>query len=116
MYTESMDDCLFCKIVAREIPASIRYETAEVLAFDDIHPKAATHILIIPKQHVDRLSAVTEAESDALTQLLPAIANIAQHLNLDGFRVRLNNGQIYGQTVPHLHLHLLSGQGAQGVV
>lgn len=108
-----MADCLFCKIVTKEVPATVRYETEAVLAFDDIHPKAETHILVIPKRHFDRLSAVPDSELAALNVLLPAVRDVAKQLGLNGYRLSLNNGEGYGQTVPHLHLHLLSGQGAQ---
>lgn len=111
-----MNDCLFCKIVTREVPATIRYETDEVLAFDDIHPKAETHILVIPKHHVSRLSQASDAELPALVPLWAAVRDIAKELNLDGYHVSMNNGEKYGQTVPHLHLHLLSGQGIKTMV
>lgn len=111
-----MNDCLFCKIVAKEIPSNIRYETDEVLAFDDIHPKADVHIILIPKHHVARLSEATDADLPALQPLWAALRDLGAKLHLDGYRVRMNNGEAYGQTIAHLHLHLLSGQHAEEVV
>jgi len=111
-----MNDCLFCKIIQREVPATIRYETDEVIAFNDIKPKAETHILVVPKHHVSRLS---ETENEDLPRLIPlwaAVRDIAKQEGLGGFQIHMNNGSEYGQTIPHLHLHLMSGQGAKPVV
>lgn len=111
-----MNDCLFCKIAAQEVLASIRYETDEVLAFDDIHPKADVHIVVIPKRHISRLSEASAEDLSALQPLWAALQDIGAQLHLEEYRVRMNNGAAYGQTIAHLHLHLLSGQRTEEVV
>ena len=106
-----MSDCLFCKIAAGEIPSNKVYEDESVLAFRDINPQAPTHILVIPKQHVaDSAAQITEANSAAVAHCFEVIAKIAAQEGLsDGFRVITNSGHAAGQTVPHLHFHILAG-------
>ena len=106
-----MSDCLFCKIAAGEIPSKKVYEDESVLAFRDINPQAPTHILVIPKQHVaDSAAQITEANSAAVAHCFEVIAKIAAQEGLsDGFRVITNSGHAAGQTVPHLHFHILAG-------
>ena len=104
--------CLFCKIVNREIPASIVYEDDELLAFNDITPQAPTHVLIVPKQHVATLNDL-QGEHDALVgAMVRRAAAIAQERGLDssGFRTVFNTNRDAGQTVFHIHLHLLGGR------
>lgn len=104
--------CLFCKIVNREIPASIVYEDDELLAFNDITPQAPTHVLIVPKQHVATLNDL-QAKHDALVgAMVRRAAAIAQERGLDasGFRTVFNTNRDAGQTVFHIHLHLLGGR------
>ena len=98
-----MTDCLFCKIAAGEIPSNKVYEDDDVLAFRDINPQAPTHILVIPKEHVaDSAAQITSGNE--------AVAKIAAREGLkDGFRVITNSGAAAGQTVPHLHFHILAG-------
>ncbi|MCL2301183.1 MAG: histidine triad nucleotide-binding protein [Firmicutes bacterium] len=107
-----MTDCLFCKIAAGEIPCNKAYEDADVLAFYDIHPQAPVHILVIPKAHAAAGAGEITAENSALAgKCFEAIAKLAGELDLSaGFRVVTNNGPAAGQTVPHLHFHLLAGK------
>jgi histidine triad (HIT) family protein len=102
--------CLFCKIIAKQIPASIVYEDEQVLAFNDISPQAPVHILVIPKQHVD---SVDQLEEQKVTgELLAVIRKLAKERGLDksGYRIVVNHGADAGQAVPHLHFHLLGGR------
>lgn len=106
-----MSDCLFCKIAAGEIPSSKVYEDERVLAFRDINPQAPVHILVIPKEHVaDSAAQITPANSGAVAACFEAIGKIAAQEGLSaGFRVISNAGAAAGQTVPHLHFHILAG-------
>ena len=104
-------DCLFCKIVAGEIPSTKVYEDDQVLAFRDIAPQAPTHILVIPKTHISSVADVTPENSDVIRhifEVIPAIA--AQEKLAGGFRVVSNCGCDAGQTVNHLHFHILGGK------
>ena len=109
-------DCLFCKIIAGEIPSNKVYEDEAVLAFYDIEPKAPVHVLIIPKTHLTGARDVTADNSDAVAAVFRAIPLIAQKLGVTDYRIVTNNGADAGQTVPHLHFHLLAGRvlGAMG--
>ncbi|MDD5947095.1 MAG: histidine triad nucleotide-binding protein [Oscillospiraceae bacterium] len=103
-------DCLFCKIIAGEIPSTKVYEDEFVYAFKDISPIAPIHYLFIPKQHISGAAAVTEENAEIVGKVFTAIAKVAAREHLDsGFRVITNNGADAGQTVPHLHFHLLAG-------
>jgi histidine triad (HIT) family protein len=109
-----MSDCLFCKIAANTIPVTRTYETDEVLAFPDINPQAPVHLLIIPKQHYASLAHTTRDETPLLGHLLAAAKHVAEQQGLaNGYRIVINTGEDGGQTVPHLHLHLL-GQRQMG--
>jgi len=103
-------DCLFCRIIRREIPATIVREDADTLAFRDIDPKAPTHVLVIPKAHVASLNEATDAAM--LGQLLLVARDIAAAEGIDtsGYRTVLNTGHDSGQTVHHVHVHLLGGR------
>ena len=106
-----MDNCLFCKIAAGEIPSSKVYEDDQVLAFRDIAPQAPVHILVIPKEHISSAAAITAENSDLAAACLEAAAKIAAQEKLDsGFRLISNCGADAGQTVPHLHVHILAGK------
>jgi len=107
-----MSDCIFCKIVAGEIPCNKVYETDTVLAFRDIAPMANTHIVVIPKVHAMQSAAEVNKENASLVaDCFLAIAEIARQEKLDGgFRVITNAGADAGQTVPHLHFHVLGGE------
>jgi histidine triad (HIT) family protein len=104
--------CLFCKIAAHEIKADIVYEDAHALAFRDINPVAPTHVLVIPKRHVVSLSDATEGDMELLGRLLLVARSVAEKLDLvnSGYRTVVNNGKDAGQSVFHLHLHVLAGR------
>jgi histidine triad (HIT) family protein len=105
-------DCLFCKIVAREIPADIVHESDSILAFRDIQPKAPTHILLIPKEHLPSLADVGDSHGDVLGELARAATHLARAEGIDrsGWRLVTNIGPDAGQSVDHLHFHLLGGR------
>ena len=103
--------CLFCKIIDREIPASIVYEDERVLAFNDINPQASTHVLVIPKQHVATLNDLDSAHDAIVGELVRRASAIAKERGIDaaGYRTVFNTNRDAGQTVFHIHLHLLGG-------
>ena len=105
-------DCLFCKIVSGEIPSTKVYEDDKVLAFKDINPLAPVHILVIPKEHIDSVAAVTAENSAVVAHIFEVIAQIAkeQGIDKDGFRVVSNCGENGCQSVKHLHFHILGGR------
>ncbi len=105
-----MSDCIFCKIATRAFPTSFRYEDDQVVAFDDIHPAAETHILIIPKQHLEKISDMQETDRPLMGHLLFAAKKIAEELDIPGYKLSLNVGPEGGQVVMHVHLHLLAGK------
>lgn len=106
-----MEECLFCKIAAGEIPANKLYEDEQVLAFYDIHPQAKVHFLVIPKHHIASAAALTEGDAALLGHIFAVIAQLAQQTGLEnGYRVVSNVGPDAGQTVPHLHFHVLGGE------
>lgn len=111
----SLHDCLFCRIVAGEIPNRTVYEDESVLAFHDINPEAPVHILIIPKQHLSSLTEVGEADQALLGYLQVCASKIARAVGLaeNGYRLVSNAGEDGGQTVNHLHYHLLGGRSMQ---
>lgn len=104
-------DCLFCKIARKEIPSKIVYEDADVFAFEDISPQAPTHILICPKKHFASLHEATAEDQSILGKLHVVAAQLARERNLlEGYRTVVNNGRGAGQSVFHLHVHLLGGR------
>ena len=104
-------DCLFCKIINGEIPSNKVYEDDQVFAFRDIEPQAPTHILIIPKQHINSAAELDESNSAVVAHIFEVAAKIAKQEGLDdGFRIVNNCGDIAGQTVKHLHFHLMGGR------
>jgi histidine triad (HIT) family protein len=104
-------DCLFCKIVAGTIPAKRVYEDDLCLCFADIHPEAPTHLLVIPKEHIASQAHAQAEHAPLLGRLMATAADIARNSHLDrGYRVVINTGPDGGQTVDHLHLHLLGGR------
>ena len=107
-----MSQTLFEKIAAGQIPADIVYEDQLVLAFRDIHPQAPTHILIVPKKPIPRIAEAGVEDQDLLGQLLLAAAKVARQVGLaqSGYRLVINNGADGGETVPHLHCHILGGR------
>ena len=103
-------DCLFCKIVAGDIPSTRVYEDEKILAFRDIAPQAPTHILVIPKTHIGSVAEITGDNSDVVAHIFEIIPVIAEKEGLvNGYRVVSNCGQDAGQTVHHLHFHILGG-------
>ena len=103
--------CLFCKIVAGEIPSTKVYEDESILAFRDIAPVAPTHILVIPKEHIPSVDGVTPENSSVVAHIFEVIPQIAaQEQLVNGYRVVSNCGSDAGQTVPHLHFHILGGR------
>lgn len=107
-----MADCLFCGIAKKEIPSRTVYEDEHCLAFEDINPQAPVHILIIPKRHVDSLAQITEADGELVARLLQTLNRVAKEKGLlkAGYRTVINTGDNGGQTVYHLHAHLLGGR------
>ena len=103
---------IFKRIIDRELPAKIVYEDDQCLAFQDVKPEAPTHVLVIPKQEIPQLAAAADSDQALLGHLLLAAAKVAKQLGLaGGYRVVINNGRDAGQTVDHLHLHILGGRG-----
>ena len=104
-------DCLFCKIAAGEIPSTKVYEDEKVLAFRDIAPMAPTHILVVPKAHIEDCNGITAENSAVVAHIFEVIPQIAAAEGLvNGYRVATNTGADSGQTVPHLHFHILGGK------
>lgn len=105
-------DCLFCKIANKELPAQFVYEDEDVVAFQDIQPQAPVHILIIPRKHIDRLSNLESSDAHLIGLLTMAAKKLAKENNIDesGFRILMNCNDNAGQTVFHLHMHLLGGK------
>ena len=105
-----MENCIFCKIINGNIAANIQYEDEHVLAFDDVNPQAPVHILVIPKKHISSIMDI--GDNDLFKHLFSVIKNLVTKLNLmeTGFRVVSNCGENAGQTVSHLHFHILAGR------
>ena len=103
---------IFEKIIAREIPANIVYEDAQVLAFRDVNPQAPTHILIVPKKPISRIAEAKSDDAQLLGHLLLKAAEVAEKIGLKqtGYRLVINNGRDAGESVPHLHCHILGGR------
>ena len=111
-----MADCIFCRIAAKEIPAAAVYEDDAVIAFKDLEPQAPVHVLIIPKKHIGSLLGLTEEDNALIAHILvDVVPRLAKELGLaeNGFRVVVNTGAEGGQTVGHLHFHLLGGRAMQ---
>ncbi len=107
-----MSDCIFCKIAAGLIKATLVYEDDRVVAFPDINPQAPVHILIIPKKHIERVSALSDQDFSLVVDIHKAAKKLAEKHGLDksGFRLVTNNGAGAGQSVDHLHYHMLGGR------
>lgn len=103
-------DCLFCRIVAGDIPADVVAETESTLAFRDIDPQAPTHVLVIPKEHYRDIGDLTRGNPELSSAVFAAAADAAAELGLDHYRVVLNTGEQAGQSVFHVHAHLLGGR------
>ena len=106
------DECIFCKIVRKEVPSQPLYEDHDLLAFPDINPVAPVHVLIVPKEHMDNLNDAGSHDEMILGKMLRLAARIANEKDIaeSGYRVIINNGEDGGQIVPHLHLHLIGGR------
>ncbi|MDD6903119.1 MAG: histidine triad nucleotide-binding protein [Candidatus Borkfalkiaceae bacterium] len=106
-----MDDCLFCKFAKGEIPVNKVYEDEDFIVIRDINPQAKNHFLAIPKTHFKLLSEMSENDAERLKRILKKIPTLEKELELkNGYRLVINQGDDAGQTVPHLHIHILSGQ------
>ncbi|MFR8103698.1 MAG: histidine triad nucleotide-binding protein [Clostridia bacterium] len=105
-------DCIFCKIIQKEIPSDIVYEDDEILAFKDIHPMAPIHVLVIPKKHIDSINQLSKDDELLVGKIYIVIQKIAKEMQIaeDGYRVIVNCGENGGQEVKHLHFHLLGGK------
>jgi histidine triad (HIT) family protein len=107
-----MSDCLFCRIVAGEVPAQVVQETDRTLAFRDIAPQAPTHVLVVPREHHADAGAVADADPTLLAEVMTAAVAVARQEGLaGGYRLVANTGDDGGQTVHHLHVHVLGGRG-----
>ncbi|GJL63558.1 MAG: histidine triad nucleotide-binding protein [Nitrospirales bacterium] len=108
-----MSDCIFCQIVDGAIPSTTVYEDEDCLAFEDLNPQAPVHALVIPKRHIISLARIHEGDQSVLGQLMMACSRVAQQKGLaeQGYRVVTNIGKEAGQTVFHLHFHVLGGRG-----
>ena len=107
-----MSECIFCKIAAREIPANIFYEDDQCMVFEDINPHAPVHMLVIPKKHITSLNDAGEEDRNLLGHLLGVVARVAKEKKIDGsgYRTVINTNAEAGQTVFHLHIHVLGGR------
>lgn len=108
----SDQNCLFCRIVQGEVPADFAHQDDLVLAFHDINPKAPTHLLIIPREHIDSVADLGETDAQMLGRMFAVAANLARDTGIadHGFRLVTNSGPAAGQSVDHLHFHLLGGR------
>jgi histidine triad (HIT) family protein len=107
--------CIFCKIVSRTAPAEILFQDAQATAFRDIHPVAPTHVLVVPNRHIESVNVLTEADEALVGHLFTVARQLAaqEGLQENGYRLIVNTGLHGGQTVSHLHLHLIGGQRMQ---
>ena len=104
-----MSSCIFCEIIQKRVPASIVYEDDQVIAFEDIHPKARIHLLVVTKKHIPSLLEVSEDDNKLMSDTLRLLPQLAKAQGLSGFRTVINTGEAGGQEIPHLHFHLLGG-------
>lgn len=103
-------DCLFCKIIKKELPSDIVYEDDNVIAFKDVHPKAPIHLLILPKKHIPTIDHLKKEDRELMGELMLVVQKIAKKKKLKGYKLIINVGRGGGQLIDHLHLHLLSGK------
>jgi histidine triad (HIT) family protein len=107
-------NCVFCDIIGKKLKATFIHEDPQAVAFKDVNPKAPTHVLVVPRRHLASLSQATESDEGLLGHLQLLAASLARQLGVDsGFRLVANNGRSAGQTVDHLHYHLLAGRPMQ---
>lgn len=110
-----MNECLFCRIAAGEIPSSKVYEDEWVIAFRDINPKAAVHLLVVPREHISSLMELNPAQDTLMAHMMRLLPKLAKSMGLEeGFRTIINTGKGGGQEVFHLHIHLLGGSNLPG--
>ncbi len=102
-------ECIFCKIVNKELPSSFRYENDDFIAIDDIHPKAKIHILLISKKHIESVAKSEVGDEEMLSKLIRTAKHLAKNFGLKSYRLVINSGIDSGQEVPHLHMHILGG-------
>lgn len=107
-----MEDCIFCKIINKEIPSQILYEDEEIIAFKDIEPVAPVHVLVVPKKHISSVMDLSDGDNAIIGKIYSVIKKLAVELGVNdsGFRVVTNCGEDAGQTVKHIHFHLLGGK------
>ena len=103
--------CLFCEIAKKNIPSTCVYEDEQVFVFNDINPKAETHMLVIPKEHIDNVAGITPENSAVVSHIFEVIAKLTKEMGLTDYKVISNCGEGAGQTVFHLHFHVLGGLG-----
>lgn len=106
-----MENCIFCKIARQEIPAKLVYEDDTIVAFHDVNPGAPVHILVIPRKHIPGIMALSD-DTDLIGNIMMVVKKLAQETGIaeSGFRVVVNSGEDAGQSVPHIHFHLLGGR------
>ena len=105
-----MSDCLFCRVVRGEIKSKRAYEDPEVLAIHDINPQAPVHLLVMPKKHIEKVGDLSESDIELMGKVIYQAKRIAQEAGWEDYRLVFNNGPMSGQSVFHIHLHLLSGR------
>lgn len=110
-----MTDCIFCKIVNKEIPTEFLYEDEDVVVFKDIHPKARVHLLLVSKLHIKSLNELEEKNASLISHMLLLLPKLAKAQNLKGFRTIINTGAEGGQVIDHLHFHLIGGGALPGM-
>jgi histidine triad (HIT) family protein len=104
----NMNECIFCKIINKELPADIVYETKEIIVFKDIKPVMPVHLLIVPKKHIISIDYIEIKDKILMGQLILTAQKISQEMNLKGYKLQINVGRKGGQIVDHLHMHLIS--------
>ena len=111
-------DCIFCKIINKEIPSNVVYEDEEILAFKDIAPQAPIHIVVIPKKHIEKITQINKEDEKIIGRIYSVINKIAEEQGIadEGFRVIINCGENGGQEVKHIHFHLLGGKKLGGKI
>ena len=108
--SKTMADCIFCKLVSGEMATQFVYEGEKCVAFNDINPKAATHVLIVPKKHIDSVMTLEEEDRDIVADMVYTAKKVAEKLNLEGYKLTFHVGEKGGQEIFHIHLHLLAGE------
>ena len=110
-----MDECIFCKIIAGEIPSDKVYEDESVIVFHDLAHRAPVHVLVVPKKHIQSTLQIEKEDSELLSHMFEVIKTVAKQMGIaeSGYRLMINTGEDGGQTVPHLHIHILGGTKLQ---